>query len=83
MVVGYLDNHMGDFLRLVLENVEKIFANDERHDSKLPMISTSNVGRPKCNITREILITYLETEFSQRDIAKLLRVSEKKHSTKS
>ena len=66
MVVGYLDNHVVDLLRLVLENVKKIFANDERHDSKLPMISTGNVGRPKFDITREKLITYLETGFSQR-----------------
>ena len=66
MVVGYLDNHVMDLLRLVLENVKKIFANDERHDSKLPMISTGNVGRPKFDITREKLITYPETGFSQR-----------------
>ena len=41
------------------------------------MISTGNVGRQKIDITREILITYLETGFSQRDIAKILTVSEK------
>ena len=41
------------------------------------MISTGNVGRPKFDITRAMLITYLETGFSQRDIAKLLTVSEK------
>ena len=68
---------MVDLLRLVLQNVEKIFANDERHDCKLPMISTGKVGRPKFDITREMLKTYLETGFSQRDIAKLLTVSEK------
>ena len=77
VVVGYLDNHVVDILRLALENAEKIFANDERHDSKLLMISTGNVGRPKFDITREMLIIYLETGFSQRDIAKLLKVSEK------
>ena len=77
VVVGYLGNHVADLLRLVLENAEKIFANDERHDSKLLMISTGNVGRPKFDVTREMLITYLETGFSQRDIAKLLSVSEK------
>ena len=77
VIVGYLDNHVVDLLRLVLENAEKIFATDERHDSKLLMISTGNVGRPKFDITRKMLITYLETGFSQRDIAKLLTVSEK------
>ena len=77
VIVGYLDNHVVDLLRLVLENAEKIFANDERHDSKHLMISTGNVGRPKFDITRKMLITYLETGFSQRDIAKLLTVSEK------
>ena len=77
VVVGYLNNHMVDLLRLVLENVEKLFENDERHDSKLHMISTGNVGRPKFDITREMLITFLETGFSQRHIAKLLTVSEK------
>ena len=41
------------------------------------MISTGNVGRQKIDITREMLITYLETGFSQRDIAKVLTVSEK------
>ena len=41
------------------------------------MISTGNVGRQKIDITREMLITYLETGFSQRDIAKILTVSEK------
>ena len=40
------------------------------------MISAGNFGRPRFNITREMLITYLETGFSQRDIAKLLTVSE-------
>ena len=77
MVVGYLDNHVVYLLRLVLENVEKIFAHDERRDSKLLMISTSNSGRPKFDITREMLIPYVETGFSQRDIAKLLTFSEK------
>ena len=77
VVVVYLDNHVVDLLRLVLENVEKIFANNGRHDCKLPMISKGDVGRPKFDITREVLITYLETGFSQRDIAKLLTVSEK------
>ena len=77
VVVGYLNNHMVDLLRLVLENVEKLFTNDERHDSKLHMISTGNVGRPKFDITPEMLITFLETGFSQRHIAKLLTVSEK------
>ena len=76
VVVGYLNNHLVDLLRLVLENVEKVFANDERYDSKLLMISAGNFGRPRFNITREMLITYLETGFSQRDIAKLLTVSE-------
>ena len=56
VVVGYLDKHVVDLLQLVLKNVEKIFANDERHDSKLLMISTGNVGRPKFDITREMLI---------------------------
>ena len=41
------------------------------------MISTGNIGRQKIDITREMLITYLETGFSQRDIAKILTVSEK------
>ena len=41
------------------------------------MISTGNVGRQKIDITREMLITYLETGFSQRDIAKTFTVSEK------
>ena len=41
------------------------------------MISTGNAGRQKIDITREMLITYLETGFSQRDIAKILPVSEK------
>ena len=77
VIVGYLDNHVVDLLRLVLENAEKIFANDERQDSKPLMISTGDVGRPKFDITRKMLITYLETGFSQRDIAKLLTVSEK------
>ena len=77
VIIGYLDNHVVDLLRLVLENAEKIFATDERHDSKLLMISTGNVRRPKFDITRKMLITYLETGFSQRDIAKLLTVSEK------
>ena len=54
-----------------------MFANDERHDCKLPMISTGNVWRPKFDITREMLITYLEIGYSQRDIAKLFTVSEK------
>ena len=77
VVVGYLNNHVVDLLRLVLENVKKVFANDERYDSKLLMISAGNIGRPRFNITREMLITYLETGFSQRDIAKLLTVSER------
>ena len=63
LVVGYLDNHVVDLLQLVLKNVEKIFANDERHDSKLLMISTGNIGRPKFDVTREMLITFLETRF--------------------
>ena len=78
MVVGFLNNHVVDLLRLVLENVEKVFANDERYDSKLLMISAGNIERPKFNITREMLITYLETGFSQRDIAKLLTVNERR-----
>ena len=59
---------MVDLLRLVLENAGKISGKDERHDSKLLMISTVNVGRPKFGITRAMLINYLETGFSQRDI---------------
>ena len=56
VVVGYLDNHVVDIFRLVLKNVEKIFANDERHDSKLLIISTGNVGRPKFDITQEEIV---------------------------
>ena len=41
------------------------------------MIFSGTVGRQKVDITREMLKTYLETVFSQRDIAKLLTVSEK------
>ena len=63
VVVGYLDNHVMDLLRLALENVEKIFANDERHDSKLMISTGNNVGRAKFDKTREMLITYLETGF--------------------
>ena len=41
------------------------------------MIFSGTVGRQKVDITREMLKTYLETVFSQRDIAKLLTVNEK------
>ena len=68
---------MVDVLRLVLKNIEKVFANDERHDSKLLIISAGNIGRPKFDITWEMLLTYLQTRFSQRNFAKLLTVSEK------
>ena len=77
VIVGYLDNHEVDLLGVVLENAEKIFTNDKRHDSKLLIISAANVGRPKFDVTRKMLITLLEAGFSQRDIAKLLSVSEK------
>ena len=73
VVVGYLDKGtIPNFLWL-----ETIFANNERHNSKLLMIFSGTVGRQKVDITREMLKTYLETVFSQRDIAKLLTVSEK------
>ena len=54
MVVGYLDNHVMDLLRLALENVEKIFANDERHDSKLMISTGNNVGRAKFDKTNNL-----------------------------
>ena len=56
---------------------ERYLQNDERHDSKHLVISIENLGREKFDITREMLITYLETGFSQRDIGQLLTVSEK------
>ena len=50
---------------------ERYLQNDERHDSKHLVISIENLGREKFDITREMLITYLETGFSQRDIGQL------------
>ena len=78
VVVGYFNNHEVGLCGLVLEKVEKIHnSRFKRQDFKLLMTFIANVGRSKFDITREKLKTYFETGFSQGDITKFMKVSEK------
>ena len=74
--LGYIGNNVVDLMLKALDTLRRCHEN-EINTTKVPVCYTGNVGRPEYQISKYMLLYFVEASFTQHDISKIIGVSTK------